>query len=259
MLANPAGFPFLGNDLFAQCGDVFRTIVVPNPDRVSEVQILTSYAPDIPISILSQLAGAFGELRSEHAAGKLQYPYSLREAVATARHLQAFPDASLGEALAGVLSFDAFEPHLMSQLAKIFSRHDIDVSDAWDDGGAFGSGVGEEGAWGLRFERADGTSIPKTGVGEAKHGKVDPLNAPHVGGNTWAGGTGGSDTAGLGGRGGPYRLDAGHQVHQVSDKYKNEVPSPSNKYRDHRCKWRMPGFSQTILIFSEIDPDVFLT
>ena len=48
-----------------------------------------------------------------------------------------------------------------------------------------------------------------------KVGKVDPKNTPHVGGNTWAGGTGGRDTAGLGGRGGPYRLDAGHSIHQV--------------------------------------------
>ena len=39
-----------------------------------------------------------------------------------------------------------------------------------------------------------------------KHGKIDPSGAPHVGGNTWAGGTGGRDTAGLGGIGGPYRL-----------------------------------------------------
>ena len=36
--------------------------------------------------------------------------------------------------------------------------------------------------------------------------EVDPTGAPHVGGNRWAGGSGGSDTAGLGGRGGPYRL-----------------------------------------------------
>lgn len=28
-------------------------------------------------------------------------------------------------------------------------------------------------------------------VSEPKHGKVDPKNEPHVGGNTWAGGTGG--------------------------------------------------------------------
>lgn len=57
-----------------------------------------------------------------------------------------------------------------------------------------------------------------------KHGKEDPDNAPHVGGNTWAGGTGGRDTAGLGGVGGPYRLDKGHQVHQVSDLEKQAVP-----------------------------------
>lgn len=57
-----------------------------------------------------------------------------------------------------------------------------------------------------------------------KHGKVDPNNAPHVGGNTWAGGTGGRDTAGLGGKGGPYRLDAGHNVYQLSDEEKMAVP-----------------------------------
>lgn len=49
-----------------------------------------------------------------------------------------------------------------------------------------------------------------------KHGKADARNQPHVGGNTWAGGTGGTSTAGLGGKGGPYRLDAGHDVSQVS-------------------------------------------
>jgi len=57
-----------------------------------------------------------------------------------------------------------------------------------------------------------------------KHGKVDKSNAPHVGGNTWAGGTGGSNTAGLGGIGGPYRLDAGHNVAQVSQAEKDNVP-----------------------------------
>ena len=57
-----------------------------------------------------------------------------------------------------------------------------------------------------------------------KHGKVDPNNDPHVGGNTWAGGTGGRDTAGLGGVGGPYRLDAGHDVTQVSQADKDAVP-----------------------------------
>ena len=39
-----------------------------------------------------------------------------------------------------------------------------------------------------------------------------------MGGNQWAGGTGGRDTAGLGGVGGPYRLDAGHDVHQARNR-----------------------------------------
>ncbi|XP_044304134.1 von Willebrand factor A domain-containing protein 8 isoform X2 [Varanus komodoensis] len=61
-------------------------------------------------------------------------------------------------------------------------------------------------------------------VSSPKHGKTDPDNVPHVGGNTWAGGTGGRDTAGLGGKGGPYRLDAGHEVYQVSQAEKDAVP-----------------------------------
>ena len=66
-------------------------------------------------------------------------------------------------------------------------------------------------------------------VSNPKHGKEDPKNEPHVGGNTWAGGTGGRDTAGLGGKGGPYRLDAGHTVHQLSDEEKNSVPDDVKK------------------------------
>ncbi|XP_060732399.1 von Willebrand factor A domain-containing protein 8 [Tachysurus vachellii] len=61
-------------------------------------------------------------------------------------------------------------------------------------------------------------------VSAPKHGKIDPVNAPHVGGNQWAGGTGGRDTAGLGGKGGPYRLDAGHKVYQISQAEKDAVP-----------------------------------
>lgn len=64
---------------------------------------------------------------------------------------------------------------------------------------------------------------------DPKHGKVDPQNAPHVGGNTWAGGTGGSNTAGLGGIGGPYRLDAGHNVAQVAQWEKDNVPEHVRK------------------------------
>lgn len=63
--------------------------------------------------------------------------------------------------------------------------------------------------------RVEYTRFSGKDVTAPKHGKEDPKNEPHVGGNTWAGGTGGRDTAGLGGKGGPYRLDKGHDVHQV--------------------------------------------
>ena len=211
VLANPAGFPFLGNDLFAQCGDVFRTVVVSNPDRASEVQILMEYAPDVALTILSRLATAFGELRDMNARGQLTYPYSLREAVATAKHLQQYPATPIAAALSGVLAFDSFDARLVAQLTVIFKKHDIDL----------GIEVNDE--LRVRFERQDGNAVPKTKAGMPKHGKVDPDGKPHVGGNTWAGGTGGSDTAGLGGRGGPYRLDAGHPVHQLSDELKKQV------------------------------------
>lgn len=43
------------------------------------------------------------------------------------------------------------------------------------------------------------------------------------------GGSGGFDTAGLGGVGGPYRLDSGNQVFQVSDQVKQSVPEHVRK------------------------------
>jgi von Willebrand factor A domain-containing protein 8 len=36
----------------------------------------------------------------------------------------------------------------------------------------------------------------RTDLNGPKHGKIDPENQPHVGGNQWAGGSGGRDTAG---------------------------------------------------------------
>eukprot|EP00927_Polykrikos_kofoidii_P015773 TRINITY_DN17055_c0_g1_i1.p1 TRINITY_DN17055_c0_g1~~TRINITY_DN17055_c0_g1_i1.p1 ORF type:complete len:2144 (+),score=329.32 TRINITY_DN17055_c0_g1_i1:237-6668(+) len=58
--------------------------------------------------------------------------------------------------------------------------------------------------------------------GNPKHGEVD--DEEHVGGNRFAGGSGGADTAGLGGKGGPYRLEKrGQSVHQISDEAKAQI------------------------------------
>lgn len=75
-------------------------------------------------------------------------------------------------------------------------------------------------------------------------GKVDEKNEPHVGGNTWAGGTGGADTAGLGGKGGPYRLDAGHTVHQISDEEKAKVSAEISQKAREQASLTRPHWSQ---------------
>ncbi|VDM74551.1 unnamed protein product [Strongylus vulgaris] len=72
----------------------------------------------------------------------------------------------------------------------------------------------------LEFESEDKFDISK--LLDPKIGKFDPKNAPHHGGNQWMGGTGGYSTAGLGGAGGPFRLDAGHDVHQMPDSAKRQ-------------------------------------
>ncbi|KAL6723387.1 hypothetical protein Aduo_018399 [Ancylostoma duodenale] len=75
----------------------------------------------------------------------------------------------------------------------------------------------------IEFEReSDAFDLSK--LLDPKIGKFDPSNAPHHGGNQWMGGTGGYSTAGLGGVGGPFRLDAGHDVHQMPYAAKRQVP-----------------------------------
>lgn len=89
-----------------------------------------------------------------------------------------------------------------------------------------------------------------------KHGKIDPKNAPHHGGNTWAGGTGGSNTAGLGGIGGPYRLDAGHKVYQVPQHEKDAVPE---HVREAARDMARKAFKERLreINMSEYDADVY--
>jgi hypothetical protein len=86
------------------------------------------------------------------------------------------------------------------------------------------------------FERFSGL-----GNSTAKHGKEDPNNDPHVGGNTWAGGTGGRDTAGLGGKGGPCVFPFWRTLHLHGKPFNHvrvslqEGCSPSLACPDPRC------------------------
>lgn len=47
VLANRPGFPFHGNNLFRECGDIFSVHVVENLDLDSEIALLQAYAPGL--------------------------------------------------------------------------------------------------------------------------------------------------------------------------------------------------------------------
>lgn len=209
-LANPATYPFHGNDLSREMSDVFSCHVVPPMDVVSHKRILKSYGDKVPTLLIDKIVNVWEDLRIAQQEGSITYPFSIRESVNVIKHLNSFPDDGVEDAIENVLSFDRLDKALSKHLNDIFGGHGIELSNI-------------SSSQRLQQRAEGGVSTPKTRASEPKHGNIDPKNEPHIGGNTWAGGTGGSDTAGLGGRGGPYRLDSGHPVHQVSDAMKAEV------------------------------------
>lgn len=216
VLANRPGFPFLGNDFFASLGDLFSCHAVDNPSIESEIFLLKQYGPDVPDELLTKLVNAFGELRHMADVGQLSYPYSTREVVNVVKHLQQYPNENLSELVGNVLDFDRYSPESLEQVTEVLQRNGLDIATY----------AADEMALVRKKRELQVTLQTKSGkdVSAPKHGKEDPNNEPHHGGNTWAGGSGGRDTAGLGGKGGPYRLDKGHKVHQLSDEEKDDIP-----------------------------------
>ncbi|XP_055616057.1 von Willebrand factor A domain-containing protein 8 [Toxorhynchites rutilus septentrionalis] len=216
VLANRPGFPFLGNDFFAALGDLFSCHAVDNPSPNSEIYLLKQYGPDVPDDTIRQLVDAFSELRDMADSGILSYPYSTREVVNIVKHLQKFPDDNMAELIGNVLDYDRYAPETLDQVTGVLLKHGLAIAP-----------YAKNELAALRRQREIQMTVQANSgkdVSSPKHGKVDPNNDPHVGGNTWAGGSGGRDTAGLGGKGGPYRLDSGHKVHQLSDAEKDDIP-----------------------------------
>ena len=77
VLANRPGYPFLGNDFFRECGDVFAAHAVRNVDTASQAQLLRNVAPRLEDDDLVTLLSLFGQLRLMHEGGTLSYPYSV--------------------------------------------------------------------------------------------------------------------------------------------------------------------------------------
>ncbi|KAG7391169.1 von Willebrand factor A domain-containing protein 8 [Phytophthora pseudosyringae] len=128
VLANRPGFPFLGNNFFREIGDIFASHAIDNPDEESELSLLTAYAPSVPVDILRRLCRAFAELRELVENGTITYPYSTREAVAVAKHLEQFPNDGVASVLENVLAFDAYDRNMRNELSEVFLRHGIPLS-----------------------------------------------------------------------------------------------------------------------------------
>jgi MoxR-like ATPase len=119
VLANPPGYPFHGNDFYRVCGDLFQTYVLQNPDAASQLKLLASIAPSVPESVLNQLILAFGKLTKLCENGSINYPFSLRELIAVVKHLKAFPQDGLFQALNNVFNFDLMDENTMTHVRRV--------------------------------------------------------------------------------------------------------------------------------------------
>ncbi|CAG0920479.1 unnamed protein product [Notodromas monacha] len=128
VLANRPGFPFLGNDFFAVLGDVFSCHIIDNPDLESELSLLAQYGPNVPKHVLLPLVRAFQDLRTLADEGTLAYPYSTREAVAVVKHLQAFPEDGLIDALKNVFDFETYSKENMDAVTTVLTKHGIPIA-----------------------------------------------------------------------------------------------------------------------------------
>lgn len=192
VLANRPGFPFLGNNLFRECGDVFSVHIIENLDLKSEIDLLKSYGPSVDVDIVMKLANSFAQLRQLNEQGDLQYPFSVREAVSIIKHVEKYPQDSIAAAIESVIAFDSLLPRTRSRIAAVFQKHGLFVPLTLNDCNALlNQGMPEEELRNAVFKpnaRKYGLhSVPRTGLDSPKHGKEDRKNEPHVGGNTWAG------------------------------------------------------------------------
>ncbi|KAG5728425.1 hypothetical protein E4T56_gene18957 [Termitomyces sp. T112] len=212
LLANRPGYPFLGNHFMQVLGENFSAHSVSNPDQASERKLLQQLAPEIDEDTILRLVGAFHDLRHGYDTGVLNYPYSLRELINLIRHMRAYPQDSLGDALRNIFDFDIYKPEIIDKLDEILEHHGLQIPHLGLDAAREAA---KKKIQDIEFEPS------KINLNEPKEGKHD--DKEHSAGNTYAGGTGGRDTAGMGGRGGYKRLWKGGDVKQVPDALKDNV------------------------------------
>ncbi|CAE7027981.1 unnamed protein product [Symbiodinium natans] len=249
VLANRPGYPFLGNDFYRECGDVFASHAIDNPDVTSEVELLRSYGPSVPQEQLVRLLGLFAELRRLVEEGLLSYPYSTRELVRVVRHLESFPDYPVEEVFADIFEFDWHDSKLRETLSGVLSgcgfkfdptaksvkhgdpnkrlpkdfksaKHYDSGENAENDGEGFDPGDVGTRDYDDATDQSGKRHAPRAGNWDGRQ---------HIGEGPWDGGSGGTGTAGIGGRAGPYRLDVGQDLVMLTEEQKKEVSEEWHK------------------------------
>ena len=104
-LANRPGYPFLGNDFFKECGDIFSCHVVANGSLDDQRKLVRALAPRLEKDLVEALVKSFAELRDQCDRGIIKYPFSTRECAAIARHLNRFPGTSVDILLSSDCSY----------------------------------------------------------------------------------------------------------------------------------------------------------
>ena len=228
LLANPGVAPFLGANVLRSVGHFANAICVDPPNLNSMISILNAYNKEGQSSpqMIESIARSFSDLLSMNLSGKLQYSYGLREAISVVKDLRLTNDLEMS--LKNVFDYEI--PNQTRQsIKKVFSSHGIElkefgsVGNVSDKEKVSGNILCVVCVCGPNFEIFLSVKEYTRHSGEKsmgpKHGKASD-GKQHVGGNTWQGGTGGRDTAGMGGKHGPYRVFGGHDVHQLSDEEK---------------------------------------
>lgn len=208
LLANPGVFPFLGNNVLDSLAEMCPVVLDP-PSAADMASVLKSYGPNVQPETIVQLSKSFAALFSAHLNTDISFPYGLREAISVVKDLNT--KASLDAALANVFDYET-EPKIRGKIADIFAKNGLNMEQVFVS--APGYAVEQS------KKRLEHNYMPQRPSDENPKPGKDPDGKPHVGGNTWAGGTGGSSTAGMGGRHGPWRRDGGFEIHQVPESEK---------------------------------------
>ena len=132
---------FLGNHFLQVLGENFSAHSVSNPDQESERKLIGQLAPELSEDTTIRLVGVFHDLRKGYETGILNYPYSLRgvlwsangnyllsdlfgkELINLVRHVKAYPEDPLGEALRNIFDFDIYKPETIDKLRQILIHH----------------------------------------------------------------------------------------------------------------------------------------